>query len=261
MYDYISYFFIYAIIGWILEVAFHVITQAKFINRGFLSGPYCPIYGFGALAVIGFLNLIGDENKLFLFLSAMVISTLLELITGFLLEKIFHKRWWDYSSKKFNVGGYICIEFSLLWGAICFILYEAIHPLIRKAIMFIPDKLLLAINIIMVLTLIIDLVATINTITGLNKKFKAIENQSKDIRKVSDNIGKKVADKTFVVLDKKRDIENSRLFKEFDERSKEFRQNFQKQGEKRLLKAFPHLIHDLEDRKYDLSIKDKINKK
>ena len=87
---YISYFFVYAIIGWIIEVSFHVITKGRFINRGFFNGPYCPIYGFGAIAVISILNVVGDGNKLFLFFMAMIIATLLELITGVILEKIFY---------------------------------------------------------------------------------------------------------------------------------------------------------------------------
>lgn len=258
---YILYFFIYAVVGWILEVSFHVISQAKFINRGFLNGPYCPIYGFGAIGVISFLQIVGDENKLILFFSAMLISSILELITGYLLEKIFHKRWWDYSDRKFNIGGYICAEFSLLWGAVCFILYEAIHPVIRKLAMIIPIKIIYITNFILLITLIIDLVSTVNTIMGLNKKFKAIDHQSKDLRKVSDNIGQRVADKTFVALDRKKEIENSKIYRDFDQRSKEFRQNFQKQGEKRLLKAFPHLIHDLEDRDFGLDIRNKIKNK
>ena len=254
---YISYFFVYSIIGWILEVSFHVITQAKFINRGFLNGPYCPIYGFGSISVISLLNLVGDDNKLFLFFAAMIISTLLELVTGFLLEKIFHKRWWDYSSYKFNLGGYICAEFSLLWGAICFILYEAIHPLIRKGINYIPYKVLLVINIIMLILFIIDLVSTVITIMGLNKKFKTIENQTKDIRKVSDEIGKKVADKTFIALDKKKELENSKFIKEFDERNAEFKAIFNSFGEKRLLRAYPNLLKDLETKWENIELKNK----
>lgn len=243
---YISYFFVYAIIGWILEVSFHVITKGKFINRGFFNGPYCPIYGFGALSVISFLNLVGDGNKLVLFFSAMFISTLLELITGFILEKIFHKRWWDYTSYKFNLGGYICAEFSLLWGAICFILYEAIHPLIKKAVILIPAKILLSINILMLVVFIIDFVSTVITLMGLSNKFKAIENQSKDIRKVSDDIGRRVADKTFIALDKKKELESSKLAKGFDERSAEFKNLFNSSGERRILRAYPNLLKDLE---------------
>lgn len=261
---YISYFFIYAIIGWIIEVSFHVITKGKFINRGFLSGPYCPIYGFGALSVILLLNQVGPISKLMLFFASMLIATILELITGFILEKIFHKRWWDYTSYKFNLGGYICAEFSLLWGAVCFILYEAIHPLIIKLIGLVPIKILLIVNIIMGVMFVVDFITTIITIMGLSQKFKLLENESRDIRKVSDGIGQVVAKSTFDALDRKKEFENSKFAKEFDERSAEFKAKFDSLGEKRLLRSYPNLLKDLDDKwenresaKRKESIKDK----
>lgn len=262
MVDYITYFFIYAIIGWMIEVSFHVITMGKFINRGFFSGPYCPIYGFGALGVLYFLDNIGSISKLGLFFASMIIASILELITGFLLEKIFHKRWWDYSDRRFNIGGYICAEFSLTWGAVCFILHEAVHPMIAKAVGLLPIRFLLIFSAVMGLMVIIDFISTVNTLMGLNKKFKLIENQSKDIKKISDGIGQRVADRTFDALDKKKEFDNSRLGKEFDQRSAEFRERFSKVGEKRILRAYPNLLKDLEDKGYNLeNLKNRINKK
>ena len=248
MQDYISYFFIYAIVGWIMEVSFHVITKGKFINRGFLSGPYCPIYGFGAVSVILLLNQVGPISKLMLFFVSMIIATVLELVTGFILEKIFHKRWWDYTSYKFNIGGYVCAEFSLLWGAVCFILYEAIHPLIVKLVGLVPMRAVVIVNIIMGVMFVVDFVTTIITIMGLTQKFRALERQSRDIRRVSDELGQVVAKSTFEALDRKKEFENSKFIKGFDERSAEFKAKFDSLGEKRLLRSYPNLIKDLDDK-------------
>lgn len=231
-----------------MEVSFHVISLGKFVNRGFLNGPYCPIYGFGALGVIVFLTDLGQSSKIGLFFASMAIASLLELVTGFLLEKIFHKRWWDYSDMKFNIGGYICAEFSLIWGATCFILYEAVHPLIVKFVSLIPDKAILVSNIILLLIFLVDIIATITTILGLNNKFKALSKQSNDIREISDRIGRKVADRTFIAIDKKREIENTKFVKDFDQRSAEFKDKFNNFGEKRILRAYPNLLKDLEDK-------------
>ena len=261
MESYIFYFFIYAFIGWVLEVSFHVITLGKFVNRGFLNGPYCPIYGFGALGVILFLTDLGKTSKLGLFFASMAIATILELVTGFLLEKIFHKRWWDYRDMKLNIGGYICAEFSLIWGAVCFILYEAIHPMIARMVGFIPRKVIVGSNIVLALVFIVDIVATVITILGLNNKFKALSKQSQEIKKISDDIGKRVADRTFEAIDKKREIENTRFVKDFDKRSAEFKEKFSKFGEKRILRAYPNIIEDLEDRWAILDINNKRDKK
>lgn len=243
---YFAYFFIYSFLGWIIEVSFHVITKARFINRGFLNGPYCPIYGFGALSI---LHLIADthaDNKIKLLFYSMIIATILELITGFILEKLFNKRWWDYSDKKFNYKGYICLEFSLIWGAISFILYEAIHPLIVLSIGKIPYNILVILNIVFFIIFLSDFIATIMTLFGLNKKFKEIEKTNEAIRKLSDDIGIKVADRTFEAIDKKKKLESTEKFKEFDERNKEFKEKFKGFGEKRILRAYPNLLKGLE---------------
>lgn len=254
---YIIYFFIYAIIGWILEVTYNAIRAGKYINCGVLNGPWCPIYGFAAISIILLLNKVNTDNKIFLFFASMIIASIIELLTGFILEAIFHKKWWDYSDKKFNIAGYICAEYSLLWGALCFILYEAIHPMIRKLVFAMPYKLLLITNIIIAILFLIDTLASFNTLIGINKKFKQIEKSQARLGDLTSEIGEKIADKGIEKAQK-----TSEKRKEFDQRSAEFKANFQKYGEKRILKAFPNLIHDLEDRAFDLDkIRDRIDDK
>lgn len=108
-------FIIYAFVGWCCEVAFAAVKLGAFVNRGFLTGPVCPIYGFGMLIVATLLTPLAG-NWLLLFLGAAILTSLLELVTGFVLEKFFHQKWWDYSGIRGNIGGYICPQFSLLWG-------------------------------------------------------------------------------------------------------------------------------------------------
>ena len=114
------YFLIYSFGGWVIEVIFHAVTLGKVINRGFLNGPVCPVYGFGVLSVftmVGFMQGNGIElNAGWLFLFGVILATAVELIAGWLLDVCFHARWWDYSDRPFNLHGYICLEFSLIWG-------------------------------------------------------------------------------------------------------------------------------------------------
>lgn len=254
---YIIYFFIYAIIGWAMEVTYNAIRQGKYINCGVLNGPWCPIYGFAAISILFMLGKVNTYSKLFLFFASMLVASVIELVTGFILEKVFHKKWWDYTDKKFNIGGYICAEYSLIWGALCFILYEAIHPMIVKFVSAFPVKILIIVNIIIAIIFLIDLIATVNTILGINKKFREIEKSKQKLGEVTTDIGEKIAQRGIERAEK-----TSEKRKEFDERSQEFKNNFQKYGEKRLLKAFPNLIHDLEDRGYDFeNLKNKISNK
>ena len=254
---YIIYFFIYAIIGWAMEVTYNGIRQGKYINCGILNGPWCPIYGFAAISILFMLGKVNTYSKLFLFFASMLVASVIELVTGFILEKVFHKKWWDYTDKNLNIGGYICAEYSLIWGALCFILYEAIHPMIVKFVSAFSVKILIIVNIIIAIIFLIDLIATVNTILGINKKFREIEKSKERLGEVTTDIGEKIAQRGIERAEK-----TSEKRKEFDERSQEFKNNFQKYGEKRLLKAFPNLIHDLEDRGYDFeNLKNKISKK
>lgn len=248
MRDYLIYFFIYAFVGWVIEVSYHTVTKGRFINRGFLAGPYCPIYGFGAIAVIYFLTDIAEKNKMVLFLGSMFIATIIEYIAGFLLEKIFHERWWDYSDRRLNIGGYVCLEFSVIWGMFCFLLYEAVHPMIRKMVSLIPERVSLYLGIGLVIIMTIDLIATINTLIGLNKEFRAIDRISKDIKKVSDRIGVRVYDRTVQIESRQEELKKTREYIELENRIKELRERRELIKEKRILKSFPNLTNKIEER-------------
>ena len=118
IYELLWLFFIYAFFGWCIEVVFCGLNEGHFINRGFLNGPVCPIYGVGGVIVVLCLTPIKD-NIFLLFVGSALLTSILELITGFALDKIFHARWWDYTDMPFNIGGYICLKFSIYWGFVC----------------------------------------------------------------------------------------------------------------------------------------------
>ncbi len=136
-YDLCIYFFIYGFLGWVVEVSFHAIAQHKLVNRGFLNGAICPIYGFGMVLLIVLTEPFRD-NIFLLFVGSVIICSLLELATGFVLEKIYHHRWWDYSNEKFNLGGYICLSFSLCWGVAGVIAIKIIHSGISDLVGVLP---------------------------------------------------------------------------------------------------------------------------
>lgn len=244
---YLIYFFIYAFIGWVVEVSYHAATIGKFINRGFLSGPYCPIYGFGAISVIYFLTDIAEKNKLVLFMGSIAIATAIEFVAGFLLEKIFHERWWDYSDRKLNIGGYVCLEFSVIWGLFCFLLYEAVHPLVKNIVGFIPLDILKYLDLGLVIIMTIDLIATINTLIGINKKLKVLDKIRMDIRKVSDRIGTRVYDRTIALENKQEEIKKNPEIIEIENRIRELKERKAILGERRILRAFPNLTDRLEE--------------
>lgn len=128
----ILYFFIYAFIGWCLETIYAIMVFGHFVKRGFLFGPICPIYGFGAIFLIIILEKVKKNNNFVKFLVAMITFSIFEFIASWILETMFHQRWWDYSGAIFNIQGRICITFSLIWGFIGVIFSNIIHPFIKK---------------------------------------------------------------------------------------------------------------------------------
>lgn len=223
LYKLMFYFFIYAFIGWCCEVAYAGVELGKFVNRGFLNGPLCPIYGFGAVIVVVCLTPF-KENLFFLFVSSVILTSLLELLAGFILEKLFKTRWWDYSDTPFNIGGYICLKFSLLWGLACVFVMQIVHPAVNSLISIIPSlagNILLAVFSAIFLT---DMILTFVTAAKLTIRIKRLQHIGDAIRKSSDNIGGVIS---------KEAIELKEKYKLLSSKNKLL--------EKRLLKAFPNM--------------------
>ncbi len=118
---YILLFFLYSFLGWCLEVLCKLVSEKKFVNRGFLIGPYCPIYGYGAILMSVLLQKYLDD-PFTLFIMIVLICSVLEYFTSFFLEKIFHTRWWDYTKYRFNINGRICLETMILLDYLVYLL-------------------------------------------------------------------------------------------------------------------------------------------
>ena len=127
VYTVLWYFFLYAFLGWCAEVSYAALRTGRFVNRGFLNGPVCPIYGVGVVIVVGLLTPV-KENTLLLFVCSVLLTSALEWVTGFVLERMFHQKWWDYSDLPLNLNGYICPLFSVLWGIACLLVMEINSP-------------------------------------------------------------------------------------------------------------------------------------
>ena len=136
-YHLMNWLIIYSFFGWVWETCYVSVKSGKFVNRGFINGPLCTIYGFGAVSVYVILKPFSD-NLLYLYLGGVVVATALEYVTAVLMESIFHTSWWDYSDKKFNFQGRICLGASLGWGAFTVILFKVLHPLVESIVILYP---------------------------------------------------------------------------------------------------------------------------
>lgn len=191
MYYFILYFFVYGFLGWCTEVAFAACKEKRFVNRGFLNGPICPIYGIGVGVVVQFLAQY-KNNLLLLYVTSIVLVTALEWVTGFLLEKIFHNKWWDYSNMPLNLNGYVCLLFSLIWGVACVVIVDFIHPVIHKGLSFLPFWLGMTFIIILGIAMFADLYVTASTILKMNKRLEKMEEIAAELHKISEDLGENI---------------------------------------------------------------------
>ncbi|MBR1377274.1 MAG: putative ABC transporter permease [Bacilli bacterium] len=170
-----------------MEVICKLFELKKFVNRGFLIGPICPIYGYGVLLIV---LLIGSNTSdvLAVFLKAILICSVLEYFTSYFMEKLFKARWWDYSRRKFNINGRICLETMLPFGILGCVVIYLLHPLIVKIVDYLNPTLLIIIAIILFVIYIIDNIVSFNV---MNKIKGEIKKQAKDNTEV---IRKKVLD-------------------------------------------------------------------
>ncbi len=161
-------FIIYSFVGWIVEIVYNGFVHKKFVNRGFLIGPYCPIYGFGALLVTVFLTQFRD-NFIVAFVMSIFLFSILEYSTSYLMEKIFKARWWDYSEYRFNINGRICLETMIPFGLLgCFVIYVT-DPLLKSLFSLMNPLFIKILAIILFVIFIADLIVSLKIINSFKK--------------------------------------------------------------------------------------------
>ena len=181
-------FFIYAFIGWVVEVVYYGLDEGRFINRGFLNGPLCPVYGIGFYGVIILLEQL-SHNFFLLFFGSMIICTTVEFLAGFILYRIFKLRWWDYRNEKYNVMGFICPKFSLYWGIACSLGIYVLHPTVLMILSQMHDTAQIVLLSILSVIMICDIIATVTAIFGVKKRLGFLTGISGEMKVISDKIG------------------------------------------------------------------------
>lgn len=258
-YQLLMFFFIYGFIGWCLEVCYNAVETGKWSNRGFLNGALCPIYGIGVVAILYLLEPISQFGPL-LFVGGVILCSAIELVTGYIMEKIFHQRWWDYSMERFNLKGYICLKFSLYWGVGVVFIVKLVHPSVQLFVDWIPYEMGVVTLIIAAMILTVDAVDTFRTIIGINRELETIHEAASVIRKMSDGISERLFEGTIKAVEEKNELgqklqDNKEELElqmalgraELETKAAELRDMAEdmarklKRGQTRMLRAFPNM--------------------
>lgn len=170
----IMIFFTFSFIGWLMEVILTKIEDKKWVNRGFLIGPICPIYGFGILGIILTLKKY-DNDIITFFIMSILICSATEYFTSFLMEKLFKNRWWDYSNKRFNINGRICLEYAIPFGLGGTAAYFIVYPFIIKLLDNVPLLHIKYLCFLILLVTLTDILVSFKIINGLKNISKNIK--------------------------------------------------------------------------------------
>ena len=172
-------FLIYSFLGWCMEICVSLVERKRFVNRGFLLGPYCPIYGSGAILITLLLSAFKDKPIL-LFFMAILICGILEYLTSYFMEKIFRLRWWDYSKKRFNINGRVCLDTIIPFGILGMIIMYISNPFLLDKINMIPSNVLSIIFYIMLVIYLIDNIISLTTILGIRSTTTKVNRENKE---------------------------------------------------------------------------------
>ncbi|MCM1264181.1 MAG: putative ABC transporter permease [Butyrivibrio sp.] len=175
-------FFIYCALGWIWETLVYSICECRWVNRGFLRGPWLPVYGCGAWTVL-LSTWIVRKNMILVFMVGMVSATILEYMTGILIKKLFDMRYWDYSRRPLNIKGHICLPISLGWGVVA-VLLQKVNPMIVKLIVQIPQTVIKVICIALLSLFVIDVIKSVRAAFKMKELLNKMSDSHKSMQAV-----------------------------------------------------------------------------
>lgn len=261
-YELLWYFAIYSFLGWCMEVVFCTVRTGKLVNRGFLNGPVCPIYGFGMVIVLAVLGRFSDNIAL-LFFGGMALTSALELAGGWALKRFFHTTWWDYSDKPMNLGGYICLQFSLAWGLCVVLAVRFLHRAVEALVQWLPFPLGMVLICILTAYFVTDAVVTVLTICRINRSLAVLSDMAAKLRRDSDALSGGLG-RLALHADEQLARQRETLYERAQDTRAELEEKAQMQGaaerlraewlsrstgvqrrmQRRLLKAFPRMRHE-----------------
>jgi uncharacterized membrane protein len=223
-------FITFSFFGWVIETIYCSIWEKRFVHRGFLNGPVCPIYGIGALAVgipLSFINVHPIANYFLVFLAGVIICTILEYLVGVILEKIFNLKLWDYSNFPRNINGRVWIGYSLGWGFLSILLVFFINPGMTKVLALIPANIKYIITIFLATVFITDFVFTILNLSAISKKLDELKKLFTKLQLKLKALGEQGADFSFLSSKKDDELEN-------------YKKLANKLSKHRIIRTFPH---------------------
>ena len=180
-------FFLYCFLGWVWESCYVSVCRRQWVNRGFLHGPLLPIYGSGAILIL-FVTLPAEENLWLVWLLGMIAATALEYVTGDVMERLFKVRYWDYSKKRFNLNGHICLSSSIAWGFFSVLLVRFLHPPVGRLLTSVPAFLVDPAALALTAAFTVDVVRSTQAALDLREILTRLTEENEELRRIAKRV-------------------------------------------------------------------------
>lgn len=181
--QWLFFFYFYCFFGWIFESSFVSLKSRKFVNRGFMRGPFLPIYGSGAIMML-VVSMPFQDNILLTYIAGCIGATVLELVTGVIMEALFKVRYWDYSNQKFNYKGHICLSSTIAWGFLTILMTEVVHKGVEQVVFSIQETAVMLVTIFVTVYIIIDFTLSFKAALDLRDVLIGLEKAKEEMERI-----------------------------------------------------------------------------
>ena len=181
--QWLFFFYFYCFFGWIFESTYVSICKRKFVNRGFMRGPFLPIYGSGAIMML-VVSMPFQDNLILTYLAGCVGATVLELVTGLTMEALFKVRYWDYSNQKFNYKGVICLSSTLAWGFLTLFMTQFLHKIVEALVFRIPAMVINIVTVVLSVGILIDFTLSFKAALDLRSVLVGLEKVREEMERI-----------------------------------------------------------------------------
>ncbi len=251
--QWLFFFYFYCFFGWIFESTFVSVKSKKFVNRGFMRGPFLPIYGSGAIMML-VVSMPFQENLFLTYIAGCVGATVLELVTGVVMEALFKVRYWDYSNQKFNYKGHICLSSTIAWGFLTILMTEFLHKGVEKIVFAIPGILVSVITVILTICITIDFTLSFKAALDLRDVLVGLEKAKEEMERIQKRL-----DVIIAIADNERESRRQERSQRIDETMENIEEKFNILKE-HLLKRPADFVEDMREEIMELRSKYAIEK-
>lgn len=181
--QWLFFFYFYCFFGWVFESTFVSVKSRKFVNRGFMRGPFLPIYGSGAIMML-VVSMPFQDNIFLTYIAGCIGATVLELVTGVTMEALFKVRYWDYSDQKFNYKGHICLSSTVAWGFLTILMTELVHRVVERVIFIIPYMTVTVLTVLLTIYIIVDFTLSFKAALDLRDLLLGLERAKEEMERI-----------------------------------------------------------------------------